>query len=677
MSHVIQKPQSEIHNSITIALAGQPNVGKSTVFNMLTGLSQHVGNWPGKTVERKTGEFVHNGKRIHLVDLPGTYSLTANSEQERIARDFIIREHPDVVVVLVSAASLERNLYLVTELLAIPVSLVIGLNMIDVAERHGIHVEPQVLEAALGIPVAPLVASKNQGLLELMEIVVRLVENPQVFKPNRPQIRLEHQPVLKEIRAIINGQVPSPYPEDWVAIKLLEGDEEITHIMQELLPAEEWELIHDILLQHEDAYLDIAGGRYEWIAGMVRAAVVQPHAGAVSLTDRLDKIAMHPLWGLALLFGMFGLIFWLTYTLATPIVDWLDAGIIAPLSESAGSVLAATPAWFSGLVVGGLIGGVGTVLTFLPILVVFFAVLGVLEDVGYLARAADVMDRFMHLMGLHGKSFLPLFLGFGCNVPAVMGARIIEERRARLLTILLAPLVPCTARLAVVAFLAPAIFGSAAVLVSWGLVAVNMLILAVTGILVNRLVFRGAHMAFIMEMPLYHLPNLRTIGLFVWNNNLSFIKKAGTIIVVISLLIWALSALPSGDVENSLLAGMGHWMEPLGGLVGLDDWRLIVALLTSFIAKENTIATLGILYGGGEQAGGLAERVAVTMVPAAGLSFLVIQMLFIPCVATMAVIKQETASWKWTAFSVALLLVISLSAGVAVYQGARLLGWGM
>jgi ferrous iron transport protein B len=303
--------------------------------------------------------------------------------------------------------------------------------------------------------------------------------------------------------------------------------------------------------------------------------------------------------------------------------------------------------------------------------------LGVLEDVGYLARAAYVMDRFMHWMGLHGKSFMPLFLGFGCNVPAVMGARIIEDRRARLLTTLLAPLVPCMARLAVVAFLAPAFFGQAATFVSWGLVAANMLILAVVGILINRLVFRGEHAAFIMEMPLYHLPNFRTIGLFVWNNSLSFLKKAGTIIVVVSALVWALSVLPTGHVESSLLAGLGHWLEPAGRLLGLDDWRIIVALLTSFIAKENTIATLGILYGVGEQAIGLGEQVAMALTPAAGLAFLVVQMLFIPCVATMAVIKQETASWKWTFFSIAILLVISLSAGVAVYQISRLLGLGV
>jgi len=672
MNGQIRNPKSAIQNPLTVALAGQPNVGKSTVFNMLTGLDQHVGNWPGKTVEQKTGEFAHHGRPIRLVDLPGTYSLTANSEEERVARDYLIREQPDVVIIVVNAAALERNLYLLAELLALPVRVVVGLNMIDVAEQQGIRVEPHVLEAALGAPVVPLVACRNQGLGELMDAVERLAAAPDAFKPNRPAIRAAHRPVLQEIRALIAGQVPQPYPEDWFALKLLEGDAEITDTLRQAAP-EAWERVHALLRRHEDAYLDIAGGRYEWIGRMVRAAVVHPRAGAVTLTDRLDRIATHPLWGLALLVGIFGLVFWLTYTVALPIVNWLDGVVIRGLSEGLRALLTTTPGWLSGLIVDGIIGGAGTVLTFLPILVIFFAALGILEDVGYFARAAYVMDRFMHWMGLHGKSCLPLFLGFGCNVPAVMGCRIVEDRRARLLTTLLAPLVPCTGRLAVLTFLAPAFFGRAAMLASWGLVAVNLIILALTGIAINRLVFKGAYTAFIMEMPLYHLPNARTIGLFVWHNTWAFVKKAGTIILVASVIVWGLSTLPGGDVERSLLAGLGRALAPVGRLMGLGDWRLIVALLTGFVAKENTIATLGILFGAGGPESGLAQQVAGVLTLPAALAFLVVQMLFVPCVATVAVIRQETGGWKWTALSVALQLALSLAAGVAVYQVGRLL----
>jgi len=648
-------------------------VGKSTVFNMLTGLNQHVGNWPGKTVEQKTGLYTHDGQVIRLVDLPGTYSLTASSEEERIARDFLLRERPDVVVVIVNAAALERNLYLVAELLSMPVRVVVGLNMTDVAEQEGILVETHVLQAALGAPVVPLVASRNQGVSELIDAALRLIKNPDDFAPNRPEIRPKHRPVLAEIRSLLGGKI-TLYPEDWTAIKLLEGDTEITEMVRQSAQ-EAWERIHTLLKQHEDAYLDVAGGRYEWVGRMVRAAVEKPKAGAISLTDRLDKIATHPFWGLALLLGIFGLVFWLTYTAAMPVVSWLGMKVISSIAESVRQVLAPAPAWLTSLLVDGLIGGAGTVLTFVPILIVFFAVLGLLEDVGYLARSAYVMDRFMHWMGLHGRSFLPMCIGFGCNVPGVMCARIVEERRARLLTILLMPLVPCSARMAVIAFLAPAFFGKNAALVSWGLVAGNTLLLLLVGMAINRGVFRGARSAFIMEMPLYHLPNARTIGLYIWYKTGAFIKKAGGIILLASAIVWLLAYLPGGEIEGSLLARFGRWLEPAGQWLGLGDWRLIVALLSSFVAKENTIATLGVLYGS-EANLGLAEQVARTLTPAAALAFLVVQMTFIPCVATVAVIKQETASWKWTAFSVGLLLVISFGAAVIIYQLARVMGWG-
>lgn len=676
------KPDLRLPPPITAALAGQPNVGKSTVFNMLTGMSQHVGNWPGKTVDQKTGEFSDNGWTVRLVDLPGTYSLTANSEEERIARDFILRERPDVVIAIVNAAALERSLYLVAELLLLQVPLVLGLNMMDVAEQRGMRVEPRVLASALGLPVVPLVASKNQGVRELMDVVQHMVEERAapacgrecglcpVPAPNRPTIRAKHVPVLAEIRRSIAGKTLSPYPEDWVALKLLEGDVEITRLIQQTAP-EVWDRINTILLQHEDAYLDIVGARYEWIGRMVRAAVVRPRVGAITLTDGIDKVATHPLWGMLLLVGVFGVVFWLTSGLATPIVNWLETGLLGPLADSLRAALEGTPSWFSGLIVDGLASGAGAVLMFLPILVIFFAVLGFLEDVGYLARAAFVMDRLMHRMGLHGKSFMPLFLGFGCNVPAVLGTRIVEERRARLLTILLAPFIPCTARMAVVAFLAPAFFGGASALVAWGLVVGNLAVLALVGVATHHLLFKGSTSAFIMEIPLYHWPNARTIGLSVWHSTLAFVRKAGTIIVVISAVVWALSTIPGGGVEQSLLAGLGRWLSPVSRWMGLGDWRLIVALLTSFVAKENTIATLGILYGTGQGAG-LAERVAATLTPPAALAFLTMEMLFMPCAATVAVMRQEMGGWRWVGAAVGLMLVLSLAVAVAVYQVARL-----
>ena len=655
-----------------VALTGQPNVGKSTVFNLLTGLSQHVGNWPGKTIERKEGTFTLDETTIQLVDLPGTYSLTANSAEEVITREFIIRERPDVVVALVDAAILERSLYLVAELISLPTPVVVGLNMIDVAEQEGVKIEPEVLQAALGIPVVPMIATKNIGVRELVETVDRMAKGEIPYDPKPPQVRADHLEVLKEIEILIEGRVPAPYPQEWVALKLLEGDQEITRMMQERLTGVEWEAVHTVLRDHDDALVAVAGGRYEWIGRMVRAAVTRPRAGQIGLTERLDRWATHPLWGLLILASIMGLTFWLTYTVGTPLQNMLDTYVVGGLAELAHTWLAGATPWFANLVADAIIGGVGSVLTFLPILVIFFAAMAMLEDMGYMSRAAYVMDGFMHMMGLHGKSFLPLFLGFGCTVPAVLGTRVIESRRARLLTLLLAPLIPCTARMTVIAFLAPAFFGQAATFVSWGLVLLALLVLALSGIVINKTIFKGQRAAFIMELPLYHLPNWHTIRLLVWQRSISFVKKAGTLILAVSVVVWALSVLPRGDIETSFLAQIGRLLEPAGRLMGFD-WKIMVALLASFVAKENSIATLGVLFGTGEEMG-LAGVLAATFSAPTGLAFLVVQMLFVPCVATVAVIRQESGTWRWTVFSLGFLLVVSWAAGIGVFWLATLMG---
>jgi ferrous iron transport protein B len=659
--------------AITVALAGQPNVGKSTVFNVLTGLNQHVGNWPGKTIEQKVGTYRYNGTTVTIVDLPGTYSLSANSPEELVAREYIIRERPDVVAVIINAAALERNLYLLAELLTLHSPVVVGLNMVDVADHEGMKIEPKVLEAALGVPVVPMIATKNQGIDDLMTAIIRLAAGDLPYEPKVPEIRPDHKDVLAELRSLGDAHVPQPYPPEWAALKLLEGDTEVTRMMEAHVPGDVWQKVCAILHAHEDAVVDVAGGRYEWIGRMTRAALVRPRIGQVTFTDRLDRVATHPFWGVFLLVGMLGIVFGLTYTVGMPLQEWLDGYVVGGLANLAGHLLARAPVWLQGLVIDGVLGGAGMVATFVPVLVIFFAAMSLLEDVGYMARAAYVMDRFMHLMGLHGKSFLPLFVGFGCNVPAIVGARIIESRRARLLTILLAPLVPCTARMAVVAFLAPVFFGAAAPLIAWGLILLSLLVLAVSGVALNKVLFRGKRAVFIMELPLYHLPNWRTIGLLVWQRSLEFLKKAGTIILAISVVVWALSVLPHGRVESSWLADIGRLLAPLGALMGLD-WRAMVALLTSFVAKENSIATLGILFGAGEEGARLTTLLSGALTPAAGLAFLTVQMLFIPCAGTIAAIKQETGGWRWTAFSVGFLLVVSFVVGLGVYQLARLVG---
>jgi ferrous iron transport protein B len=410
-------------DTVVVALAGQPNVGKSTIFNVLTGLTQHVGNWPGKTVEQKTGHHLHQNQDLLFVDLPGTYSLSANSIEERIARDYIIQESPDVVVAVVDAAIPERSLYLLAELLLLPAPVVLVMNMMDVAEQVGILIEPEVLQAALGIPVVPMVATRNEGVERMLDAIMSIVDGTFVYEPRRPTILPDHQEVLAGLIALVTDYVPEPYPVPWVALKLLEGDEEIRAVVEELAPENVRQEIRAILYKHEDAVLDVAGARYAWIGRMVRAAVVRPKVSQVGLTSRLDAVLTHPFWGTLALLAVLAGVFFLTYTVAGPVQGWL-VDLLAQFAGGAGSWLSAlgSPAWLSDLVSDGLIGGVGTVITFMPILAIFFAALGFLEDTGYMARAAYVTDHFMHVMGLHGKSFLPLLLGFGCNVHAVLVA---------------------------------------------------------------------------------------------------------------------------------------------------------------------------------------------------------------------------------------------------------------
>lgn len=651
--------QSAPANSLTVALAGQPNVGKSSVFNLLTGLNQHVGNWTGKTVECKTGAFAYKDTAFNIIDLPGTYSLTASSEEERIARDYIIQQHPDLIVAVVNAAALEHSLYLVAEILLLPVPIVLALNMTDVAEQEGLQVEPKVLEAALGIPVVPMAASKGVGIAELQEAILRMSRHELPYAPKRPSILPAHRPVLDQLRGLIDKYVPAGYPPDWVALKLLEGDEELSRLIDAAAPPEVSASVHALLYQHEDAILDIAGARYEWVARVIRAAVVEPQVTRVGLTTRLDRVLTHPLWGTVSLIAILGATFWLTYQVGSPIQAWLSrlVGLLAGLIRSDWT---AAPQWLVEFTAGGILGGIGMVLTFLPILVIFFLILGLMEDTGYMARAAYVTDRWMHMMGLHGKSFLPILLGFGCNVPAVMGTRIIESPRARLLTTLLIPLVPCTARMAVITILAGVFFGANAFWVAWGLVGLCLVLLAGLGFLLHHFFFGNEHVPFIMELPLYHLPNRRTIGLYVKDNVLGFLKKAGSTILVASLVVWALSYFPNGNVLTSYLGQAGKFLEPVGKIMGLP-WPMLVALLTSFVAKENTIATLGILYGSLSSLTGVIS-------PLAMLAFLVFQILFVPCIGTVAAIRQETHSWKWTLANVAAQLALSLGLATAVYQ---------
>jgi ferrous iron transport protein B len=645
-------------------------VGKSTLFNILTGLSQHVGNWPGKTVEKKEGTHATDAFEMRIVDLPGTYSLTAFSEEERVARDFIIDVHPDVIILIVSAAALERGLYLLAEILLLESPVIVAVNMLDVAEAQGIEVDVQALERAVGVPVVPMVATKNSGIRELVTRLTALVEGKERCRPRIPAIHPDHEAIYRKIAAAIGSYVDHPYTVRWTATKLMEGDPEVAKIMEGVIPAAVWSDIQALLVRHEDSLHAVVAGRYEWIESVTRAAVSRRRLGEVLTTDRIDRVLTRPLFGIPILVAVLALVFAFTYRVGFPLQAWLER-LIGVAAGALRPVLAPLPDWLNGVLIDGIVGGVGSVLTFVPILLIFFAVMAFLEDVGYMARAAFVMDRFMHLIGLHGKSFLPLCLGFGCNVPSVMGARIVEAKKERLLTIFLAPFIPCTARLAVLTLVAGAMFGPRALYWATGLLAANLLLLGGTGMVISRLFLKAEATPFIMELPLYHRPDFRTIGLSVWMRTAAFIRKAGTVILVVSVAVWLLSYMPYGRVETSLLAGFGRFLEPLGRPLGLD-WKMVTALITSIVAKENAVATLGVLYAVGDQ--GLVAMLPRIISHASALAFLVVLMLFIPCAATVAVMRRELADDRWFAASLAFMFALSYAGGAIAYRLALLAG---
>lgn len=662
-----KKEESIEKKHLLVALAGQPNVGKSTVFNVLTGLSQHIGNWPGKTVEKKEGIYTSDGVTMTIVDLPGTYSLSSFSEEEKIARDFILKEKPDVIALIVNAQALERSLYLLSELLLLGPPVVLGVNMLDVAEAQGINVDIEALRESLGIPVVPMIATKNKGIKELVREIRKVAEKKVTYRPKLPEVAKNHAEMFENLLKLLDDHIPETYPKAWVATKLMEGDRDVTEEVERNVPIAVWNEIKKILTEHEDALRAVVGGRYDWIEKVTRSAIKRFKPGQVLLTDRIDHILTYPMFGIPVLIGVLGLVFGLTYKLGLPIQTLLETAFVN-LGKTLEPFLKVGPSWVEGLFIEGILAGVGSVLSFVPILIIFFVALSFLEDTGYIARVAFVMDRFMHVLGLHGKSFLPLCLGFGCNVPAVLASRIVESRKAQLLTIFLSPFVPCVGRLSVLTFLCGAIFFEKAALIMWLLVTVNILVLVSVGIVFSKFL-KLESIPFIMELPLYHKPSFKNIFAAVTGRVLSFVKKAGSVILIFSVVLWVLSSFPGKDLEESYLAKIGKGMESIGHVFGLD-WKLTVALISSVVAKENSIATLGILYGAGEE--GLRKVISENIKRPSLLSFLVILMLFLPCVPTSAVLMTEIGSKRWFLVLFSVMLCVSLGAGFLAYRIALL-----
>ena len=670
----------------TIALAGQPNTGKSTIFNRLTGSNQHVGNWPGKTVEKKEGAFKYSGQSYKLVDLPGTYSLTANSLEEIIARDFIIKEQPDVLIVVVDASQLERTLYLVAETAMLRTETIVALNMMDIAEKEGRELSSEAMGKEMGVKVIPMVASKNKGIPELLEAIKECTGNGKPDeKPEQQVIEGDTLALLKEIKLIIKGCVPSPYSEEWTALKLLEGDEEISGIMRNRLEPRRWQEIDSIV--YDNSVLHVAGSKYEWIQKIISSTVERPdRKNILARRHKFDRIATHLVWGKFVAVGILLFVVIIALIIGFPLGTAVMRAV--PLvAEGTRTLLASAPVWLSSMMADGVIVGVGMATALSFFLMAVFIIVGFLEDVGYLPRLAYVFDSFMQRLGLHGKSFMPFLMSFSCNIAGVLGTRVVDSWRQRLITVVMTPIIPCLAIWAMVGFIGTIFFGARTLLIVVALLIAVAFHLILTSFLLRRIVVRGEYTGLIMDLPPYHKPSFRTIWGYAWTNGKAFLKRGFTLIALVSVFIWLLTYFPNGNIETSFLASTGKFLNPVGKLMGFD-WRLMVCLIAAMAAKEAALAAIAIIYGVGQKVSSLTALMVTTgtyerevlgsilmqtISPAAALAFLFALTFSIPCLATIGALYSETKSLKWTAGASVYYTLSSLVAGILAYHAGLLI----
>jgi ferrous iron transport protein B len=668
----------------TIALAGNPNAGKTSIFNGLTGGRQHVGNWPGVTVEKKEGDYQYRGARVHVVDLPGTYTLGAYALDEVIARDFILSDEAEVIVNVVDASNLERNLYLTTQLLEMGSNVVVALNMYDVAEKM-FHLEPADLSQLLGVPVIATVGTTGRGIDELKAAVNAAAAGPAANRPVRINYGHELEPHIEELSSQLSNLdgLPPSLERRWLALKLLEGDEKVTALVRGMPGGEAVADDAARAANHlknvigDDAIVAFADYRYGFIAGLLRDVVRTKAPSRMRLTasDKIDKVVTNRFFGFPMFFAVAYAVFELTFKLAAPIVGGLEWGL-GRLGASVAAWTAPSPL-LSSFVVDGLLGGVGSVLVFVPNIFLLFLAIAVLEDSGYMARVAYVMDEFMHKLSLHGRSFIPLILGFGCNVPAVMATRTLETRRERMITVMVIPLMSCSARLPIYVLFAGAFFAGRRGLVVWSLYLLGIVLAVIAAKIFSKILFPGESAHFVMELPPYRAPTVRGALLHAWERSREFVIRAGGIIFAASILIWGLSNLPPGVAyasRDSVLGTVGAAVAPAFGPAGFGEWEPTVALAVGVVAKEAVVSTLGVLYGAGEE--GLTAVLRTTFTPLSAYAFMVMSLIYIPCVATIAVIKREAGSWRWALFATGYTIILGWLVATLVYQGGRLLGLG-
>ena len=670
---------------IRVALIGNPNVGKSQIFNNLTGGKAHVGNWPGKTVEKKEGVCVHKGAEMHITDLPGTYSLTAHSIDELIARNYIVEDKPDIVIDIVDASNLERNLYLTLQLLELEANVVIALNKWDVAKDLGYEIDAKELSKLLGVPVVPTIATKKIGMEELKNAVI---EAAKIKEKRRGLIFSYGKPfddIILKIASIVqkDKELLSRYPVRWLAIKLLEADEEVLKLIDKSLCKEEVmrQLSEAKKILGEDIEVALAERRYSTISEALPK--ILKGARPLTITDLLDKALLNKYIGIPVFLAMWWALFRFAFDVSAPFSDLIDM-LFSKLGEIAKMYIGDPK--LASFIADGIFSGLGGVLVFLPPIFFLFLGLTILEDSGYLARAAFVVDRAMYKLGLHGKSFIPMLIGFGCNVPGIMATRTIDKEEDRILTILLNPLMSCSARLPIYVLIGSAVLGSYAAAGIYSMYILGIILAILMALLFRRVVpyFRGKPSPLILELPMYAMPSIKSTLIHMWERGSLFLRKAGTIIFLGIIAVWFLSSYPWGSVhqgdkfllENSYIAILGKYIEPVFRPLGFN-WMCAVALFFGFIAKEIVVGTFATLFGLEERSEDLsaALRSNGVFTPLTGLAFMAFSLIYIPCIATVGVIYRETGSWKWTIFAVTYGLILAYVVALTIVTFGRLVGF--
>ena len=655
------------------ALVGNQNCGKTTLFNVLTGSNQHVGNFPGVTVDQKMGE-IKDGKSGSVVDLPGIYSLRPYTQEEIVTRDFILNEKPDGIINISDATNIERNLYLTLQLLELRVPMVLALNMMDEVHANGGTIDVRELSRCLGIPVVPISAAKGEGVSELLDQAVHTARGktlPKVYDFCAPDSPV-HRCIHAVVHMIQDHADKAGIPARFAATKLIEGDEGILRQLQ--LDQNEKELLEHCIVQMEnerglDRNAALADMRYSFIESVVEICVVKCHESKEHRRSvRMDKILTGKYTALPVFFGVMFLIFYLTFNLiGQNLSDFLSLGIdkLTMLVDKGLTAYGINPVVHS-LIVDGIFAGVGSVLSFLPIIVTLFFFLSILEDTGYMARVAFVMDRLLRKIGLSGRSFVPMLIGFGCTVPAIMATRTVSSDRDRKMTILLTPYMSCSAKIPIYAVFSAAFFPKYAAVVMIGLYVTGILLGILLALVLKNTAFRGQPVPFVMELPNYRMPSARSVGLLLWEKARDFLERAFTVIFLATIIIWFLQTFDAKlnvvtDSADSLLAMVGQFISGIFKPLGFDDWRVATALISGFTAKEAVVSTLGVLLGTNVAA--LGSVLGSLFTPLSALSFLVFTLLYTPCVAAVAAIRRELRSfWK-------MLGVVILQCGVAWLAG--------